>query len=555
MAFYERQPYIQPLHSTILEVMAGDIHVPLFQRPGTEITWGPEQRQALLDSVYRGYPIGTILLWTTTMALNAHERVGGFRIPQPIAGKAIRFLLDGHQRLSSLVQIFGKGLQPDLPNQVQGSQELDPAEEWVFDMEPLEATNWFGSSDATKLSEKRNDQFVLLRVGQTPTRLQLPLSIVFNRSALNRWVRESELDEAQTREVDQLRDRFREYSMLVAFLRVDTLGEATESIKRINSSGTPLGDFNMVAALAYGEEFDLHRLFEQLYNEFLEPIGWRQISRSDILRVCAGILQGDPTRLIVDDLAKKFKQDQTLLNRVFKGVVEAVAFFKAIGIHGPEMLPYSWQLIVIAIVLHEEGHFDENMQKRIERWFWLTTYGAVFVGGRKSTVYRKSKDALTKMLLEQSGEQEMERYVSSNVYLIQDERFDFRAARAKACLLAMARLQDSGDCNGPAHCALARGLESLQLLPHRGGVRSNWWQLVIVGQDQSLNQFRDALSHRVDKPEIFDAEADDLLQKIGIPRDARGTEEALLQARRDFILTKEKEFVTELGLTWKDQNS
>jgi hypothetical protein len=298
-------------------------------------------------------------------------------------------------------------------------------------------------------------------------------------------------------------------------------------------------------------------LFEQLYDDFLMPIGWGGISSSDILRICAGMLKGDPTRLSIDDLARKLKQDRAVLNKVFEIVVKVGEFFNTIGIHGPEMLPYSWQLIIIAVVLYEEDNFDQDMQERVERWFWLTTYGGVFTSAKSSTVYRKSKDALVKMLHSKAGEQEMEKYVSSNVYPIQEGRFDFRLARSKACLLAMARLQDGGDRNGSAHRALARGAESLQLLPRRGGVRSNWRNLVIVGENQSINQFRAALLIHNLISDLSDgkiAETDNLLQKIGIPADAHGTEEELLQARRDFISNKEKEFVTELGLTWKDQN-
>ena len=538
MAFYERQPYIQPLHLTVLEVMAGDIHVPRFQRPGSEMTWTPEQRQELLDSLYRGYPIGTILLWTTNMPLSAYERVGGFKVPPPVAGKTIRFLLDGHQRLSSLVQIFGRGLLPDLPEN-HSEPNVAAIEQWVFDVVPTEPTG------------KSIERFILLLNDQSPTEYQLPLEIVFNRALLNRWVREKGLNEEQTKEVDQLRDRMREYSMPVAILRVDTLEEVTESFKRINSSGTPMGSFNMLAALAYQPDFDLHERFDQAYDDFLTPIGWGGIAKTDVLRICCGVLGEEPTRVKVDSLADKLKRDSTLLDNIFEAIAKAGEILRVIGIQGVEILPYAWQLIIISVVLNESQSNSSCDIAKIEKWFWLTTYGEVFSGGNKTITYRRSKDALSELLTKGTTNP----YIKRPVGQLPDKGFNFRAVRAKACLLAMARLQDGGDRNGPAHHALARGNDSLKLLPRRGGARSNWMNLVIVGENQSLNQFRDALSHRVDKPEIFDAEADDLLQKIGIPRDARGTEEALLQARRDFILTKEKEFVTELGLTWKDQNS
>ncbi|HID31136.1 MAG TPA: DUF262 domain-containing protein, partial [Desulfobacterales bacterium] len=107
MPFYERQPYIQPLYQIVSEVLQGDIRIPRFQRPGTETTWSAEKRGNLLDSLYRGFPIGTILLWSTKKPINTLDAVGGFTIKSASSKDGQRLLLDGHQRLSTLVQVLG----------------------------------------------------------------------------------------------------------------------------------------------------------------------------------------------------------------------------------------------------------------------------------------------------------------------------------------------------------------------------------------------------------------------------------------------------------------
>jgi hypothetical protein len=67
-------------------VMAGRWDLPDFQRP---FVWRPAQVSALADSLWRGYPIGYLLIWESAR----------------ISGPA--WIADGQQRLTSLCLLFG----------------------------------------------------------------------------------------------------------------------------------------------------------------------------------------------------------------------------------------------------------------------------------------------------------------------------------------------------------------------------------------------------------------------------------------------------------------
>lgn len=43
-------------------ITTGDIRIPAFQR---DFIWEPDQIAFLLDSIYKKFPIGTIILWKT----------------------------------------------------------------------------------------------------------------------------------------------------------------------------------------------------------------------------------------------------------------------------------------------------------------------------------------------------------------------------------------------------------------------------------------------------------------------------------------------------------
>jgi len=550
MPFYEKQPYIQPLHQLIKEVMIGEIRVPRFQRPGSEESWTPEQRGELLDSLYQGFPVGTILLWSTPTQIFTRDTVGGFRLPvvdTTSRRRPLRLLLDGHQRLSTVVRILGPGLMSELAamdyvlepeDEPEGEEDV---ERWVFDLAP--------EVDAEV-------RFVRLRSGDEAGNHQLPLGIVLDRTKLNRWLRNrsDKLTEQQIRDADSVRDRLREYSMPVAVLIAENLDKATESFKRINSAGTPMSAFHMVSALAYQTDFDLQEQIEDYRTEKLEEVGWRDVSDSDLLRVCAGLIPGEhPSKIRAEKIAKALRDDRTLLERAIDAVVRAAGLLAQLGVHGPAALPYSWQMITLAIAFGRQDlpeNLDSSAELGVNKWFWLTTYGEVFAGVN-SAVYNRGLLAL-KEITENDSWKAMERDLAPKV--VEVKRFDFRAARAKACALAMANVQDCGDKMGLSHRALKQGVTSVQVLATRGR-RSTWWHLAIVSDsgEYDIAKYRYAL-RRFDKGKQTKSDSE-LLRKLGFEVQEAPTAESLLQDRRERILAHEREIVSGLGLTWENASS
>lgn len=87
--------------STLLErVGTRDIRLPEIQR---DYVWKSSQIAWLLDSLYRGYPSGTLLLW------ESDEEVAEKSIASGVAEASVtrpQYLLDGQQRLTSLHRVF-----------------------------------------------------------------------------------------------------------------------------------------------------------------------------------------------------------------------------------------------------------------------------------------------------------------------------------------------------------------------------------------------------------------------------------------------------------------
>src|SRR5678816_1340142 len=78
----------------------GDLRLPEMQR---RYVWTSTRVRDLLDSLYRGYPSGTILVWETDLAQPTRD----LAVSQEQSGfSGSKLLLDGQQRLTSLSAVI-----------------------------------------------------------------------------------------------------------------------------------------------------------------------------------------------------------------------------------------------------------------------------------------------------------------------------------------------------------------------------------------------------------------------------------------------------------------
>lgn len=97
----------ESLITEVRDLLGGRLVIPSIQRG---YVWQRPQVPHLLDSLYRGYPVGSLLLWKTTMDVPLRQ-AAVLQQPQDQLHPAI--LLDGQQRLTSLAKVFA-------PDQIVG---------------------------------------------------------------------------------------------------------------------------------------------------------------------------------------------------------------------------------------------------------------------------------------------------------------------------------------------------------------------------------------------------------------------------------------------------
>ena len=96
MSQYEPRPEVERIETLVRLVKDGHIKLPKFQRP---FVWTKQNILDLMDSIYKGYPIGSILLWLTKQKLASERNIADLEITELEEEYPTNYLLDGQQRL------------------------------------------------------------------------------------------------------------------------------------------------------------------------------------------------------------------------------------------------------------------------------------------------------------------------------------------------------------------------------------------------------------------------------------------------------------------------
>lgn len=433
---YLTQPLVTRLPQILQDLRTGELRLPRFHRP---FVWSDEQRLRLLDSIYRGLPIGSILIWRTKEhALRTHQRVDSLPLgactSEPEGGGVKQYLLDGHQRLITLYTSLGEGLIDEEP-----SSEPGPGAE----NDEREVAAAAGGHDWRVYFDLATKEFLLpSRRAEAPPLPWLPLSILLDPYQLHEFLarlRRGGAEPALINRAQALANTFKDYSIPLVPVVTEDLELVTESFQRINSTGTDWDQIHMISALTWSEEFDLNESLQEIRQE-LGQVGWQELDDRVILSVCKAALGLNILLGETEAIQKGLDENPGLLPRVRDQLMKAAGFFNThCHVHGPKTLPYSLQLVLLADALYLRDHSLEEdlppgLADRLVRWFWLTTYTEAF-GSSSSGYLRRTKEHLEEVVL-QGGEPLSHDLFSREVRGLR--RFDFRAARSKALALRLA---------------------------------------------------------------------------------------------------------------------
>lgn len=414
--FVNNAPIVKPevifIGDLFDEIAEGKLRVPQFQRP---FIWKPSDMLALFDSIHKGYPIGSLLLWESREQMSSLDYIGPIDIPSP-GTTPMTYILDGHQRLATL--FGGLCLRKDFP---LGTKQ-ENWKWWIwFDLKKREFTH---------VTKDKPSPWLL------PLRAVLPTVDFLNEA---RRIQEECPDNASEfiTEAEQLAQKVKNYKLAIIRIRGGSLNQAVEIFSRLNTLGQPMTPDQMLSALTYSEDGEYFHLAQQI-DEILYRLSdyhFGNIKRQTVLRA---ILAAADMEIHTSDwksLAKKLskKKLMSVTKVAEEALVSAVQFlYKELEVPGDKLLPYTNQILLLSEFFRHRPNPNEQQKNILAQWFWVTSLSGWFAGASTTQV----NNGLNEMrALAQNETTKLQVMPLNNPARPFPRNFDMRSSRVRALLL------------------------------------------------------------------------------------------------------------------------
>lgn len=516
-------PTLPRLITIVDELKRGTWRIPEFQRASV---WSDEQRLLLLDSIVKGLPIGSLLVWRATAhQLATYTELSGVPLPPPSTADRYTYLIDGHQRMSTL---FGAFVRPPAPR--VGAH----ARRW-----PLFYV--LGSSE--------NPSFRRPPRSEAPPEW-LPLDILFDNKALYRFrdglFKSGKDDLAE--EAERLANTFKDYIIPVIPLVTDDLDVVTDAFIRINSPGKRMTEAEMLRALTYfKKEINTDSGFKAIRSSFKDS-PWSGIEDKTLVMALKASFGLSVYKASVTELTEILKGSPGALQRLQVALQAATAALHNFGVMGPSSLPYTYQLVTLTALAFRSPDFLTVRRDMLRKWFWRTTYSEYFTGQTGEQIGRDI-EALHAV---DNGDEDPDIATGDDVGpLVKPQR---RNVRTKAFLLFLTTLPADPRARARSRAHLAqfmddtaspRGRSFSYLFPKQQGVGN----VVIAGKRElgDLRKRLDARSPTKEQIEEFVLPA----SALALLPDAA----AFVGAREAHLIEHERRFIEGFGLYVRDAPS
>ena len=363
----------------VADIERGRIKKPEMQR---EYVWKAPRVRDLLDSLYRGYPSGTILLWdsrekvtTSDFALKTDDNSIGSTL----------LLLDGQQRLTSLSSVIRgepivirskkKLRQIDILFNLEHPDDLLTVTEIDDSLEDSQFDDDDDDDDDDDLQDLFN-QFTFIvsnnQLASLPTWVNV--SSVFKSSSDREFLERAGVTSTKDPKYDKYSQRLQKLRAISKYVyRLDVLEpdlsyeEVTEIFVRVNSLGVKLRSSDLALAQITSKWRDSLKLFQEFQEQCLEQQGF-YFDTGFYVRNMVIFATGQSRFKSVGSISLDTLQDAWLSSK--KGLEFALNFLISnVGISSPALLTSPFIVLALSYWGHCNNYtISSTQEKQMRRW-------------------------------------------------------------------------------------------------------------------------------------------------------------------------------------------
>ena len=322
------------INELIHKVKDGSIRIPSFQRG---FIWDADRVAHLMDSMYKGFPFGSVLFWRTKQPLKTERILGPFVLPEQDPDYPVDYVLDGQQRVTSIFGVFQTALKPKVGE---------------------DASMFKIYFDLSQNNSIQDSSFIFVPDNEVDPEKHFPLNLLFNPPSYRRYL--TNMSEEIAEKIDVLFQQFNTARIPVQTFSTDDRTAVAIVFERINRLGVELDTLQLLSAWTWSEDFDLQEEFQELAED-LAPYGFKNVGEDSdlLLRCCAAILKGNASPNIIislngEEVRQRFKE-------IRKGINGAVDFLRAsLKVYSTQVLPFPTLLIPLSVFFATSNDQDTH---------------------------------------------------------------------------------------------------------------------------------------------------------------------------------------------------
>ena len=341
------QPQSKKYEALFSGIDSGQIKIPRFQR---DFVWGDEQTANLIDSILKGYPIGTFILWKTREELRSVRNIGNIDLPEVPKGDAVQYVLDGQQRITSLYAIR-KGLRI-----TRDGKEIDYKLFSInLEQDPIES-----------------DQIVLVEPPVQGTAISVFKLLT---GTVTEFAQEYNL---YLEKIDLYRTRLMGYDFSTVVIEDYPIDIACDVFTRINTGGTELTLFEIMVAKTFDNQknFDLAVAYQSLINsngseKDLEDADFDTIPASTVLQCVSACMVGQIRRRDILKIGRdEFVAEWPVVVTSLFAAVDFVRTYLRVPVS--QLLPYNALLVPFTYFFYRNNNVapSDKQEKMLGQYFW-----------------------------------------------------------------------------------------------------------------------------------------------------------------------------------------
>lgn len=333
------------------DIERGQLKIPQFQR---HFVWNLKKSRDLMDSIIKGYPIGTFIFWKTKERLRYVREIGNIPLKEPQKGDFVNFVLDGQQRLTTIFACL-KGIKIKRDNKVDDYSEM-----------------------YVNLNANEDEQIVIIDTNgkDKESLIRIVDLIEGDFDFLGGYLKQYHA------KLKEYRKHIENYPFSIISMKDISIDIATEIFTRINIGGKPLSLFEIMVAKTFDKEidFDLFEKYKKLI-EKLEDINYETIPDSTVLQTVSILLAKVCSKKQILNLDKK--KFIAIWDKAEDAIISAIEYFRlTYRIPVSKLLPYNALVVPFAYFFYQHKEKPSGvMKKYLEDFFWRCAIAERYTSG------------------------------------------------------------------------------------------------------------------------------------------------------------------------------